>query len=68
MKEWLAIGISAVTLLILIAGGVFFFGHLDEQVHRVDKRVERMEPKLDDVREEVAYIKGLIAGPPTASR
>ena len=39
-----AIAISAVTLLILIAGGVFFFGHLDEQVQRVDKRVERMEP------------------------
>ena len=68
MREWVAISISAITLLILVAGGVFFFGHLDEQVQRVDKRVERMEPKLDDVREEVAYIKGRIAGPPTASR
>ena len=68
MKEWIAVGISAVTLLFLVAGGTFFFGHLDEKVQRVDSRVERMEPKLDDVREEVAYIKGQIAGPPTASR
>ena len=42
---------------------MFFFGHLDEQVQRVDQRVERMEPKLDDVREQVAYIKGQISEP-----
>ena len=61
-REWSSHRHFSQTLVIFPAGGVFFFGHLDQQAQDMDRKLESVGDKLDDVRERTARIEGHLTG------
>ena len=58
MKEWIAISISAATLLVVLVGGVWYAGHQDQQLGTVVEEVQEHGDTLDRVDRQVAWIAG----------
>lgn len=49
----LAAIVSLLTLLAVIAGGVFWLGKLSNRVGNLEKRVDQLDAKVDDVAEDL---------------
>ena len=58
MKEWIAIGVSVVTLLVLLIGGVWYAGHQDQKFTTVVTDVQEQSTTLDRIDRNVAWLYG----------
>ena len=58
MKEWVAIGIAAITLLVVLIGGVWYAAHQDQQLVTVVQEVQKQGDTLNRVDRQVAWIAG----------
>ena len=64
--DWIVLsGIVAVVVL-AAAGFIFQGGRLDNHVSEVERRIERVEYKLDDVQQRLSRIEGYLGADPAA--